>query len=86
MSATRQIWKFELTTGEQVIAMPAGADVLAVNEQGGRIFMWAICTPSHPACQRTFYVAGTGWNLPDSINYLGSAFVGTFVWHAFERV
>ncbi|MCY1301702.1 hypothetical protein D9M70_513270 [compost metagenome] len=41
--------------------------------------------PSAPKVQRTFLVFGTGWEVVDNSQHLGTVIdAGGFVWHLFE--
>jgi len=86
----KTIWKFPLgVADEQIIEMPRGAKVLAVQPQHDRVCVWAMVNPNAEKERRTFYIAGTGHLLPDESDRLRH--VGTFqlhggalVFHVFE--
>ena len=91
MTGNLVIWKYplELTDGQQVM-MPAGAEILSVAEQNGRLCLWALVDPAETLrLGRLIEIHGTG-NL--SINTLRTRkFIGTcvtsggaLVWHVFE--
>lgn len=87
----RVIHKYPLNLGSTKIMLPDGAVVLLVGEQNNDLFMWVMLdTEKAPTVQRHFKVFGTGKELPeiqegtDPIAYIGTAFIGPFVWHIFE--
>lgn len=83
------IWKYEIPIDDEImIKMPMGARVLAVQVQRGVPRLWVLVDPLEPVHVRTFYVVGTGNQMPDD----PCVHVGTFqtqsgllVWHLFER-
>jgi hypothetical protein len=88
VSGERRIFKYDLAvTGTQMIMMPRHAKVLSVQDQNGRLCVWAKVDPHAPAdVRRRFVIVGTGHNLPiemDSLTYLASVQQGAFVWHVF---
>jgi len=90
------IWKFPLAvTDVQKIDMPAGAQVLAVQVQYGKICVWAVVDPHAAIVQRTFHVIETGNPIPDgswadwylgTIQMPGPGPGGSMglVWHVFD--
>lgn len=82
----KTIWKFPLSvTDEQDIMMPAGAEVLAVQEQFGMAQAWAIVDPEQPQYLVRFSIRGTGHPLGAVGQYVGTFQMeaGGFVFHAF---
>ncbi len=85
---TRQVWKFELHPGENVIEMPAEAKLLTVQMQHGEPYLWALVYTDAPRTLREFNVVGTGHNLPEGVGlYVGTFQMegGALVWHVFEK-
>ena len=82
----KTIWKFQLTIGEPVAAMPRGAQILTVHEQYGEVCLWALVDPDAPTEDRRFHIVGTGHPSAHLKNYIGTAQVagGALVWHVFE--
>jgi hypothetical protein len=84
----KTIWKFKLEAQScQMISMPQGAEILAVQEQRGVPHLWAICDSEAPQVERYFLMYGTG----SSINIPYDKYIGTFqlmngglVFHVFE--
>ena len=76
------IWKWPI---EPVLMMPAGCQVLDVQQQGGVLTLWALVDPNAATNPRHFRVYGTGEELPDNPgDYVATAQVGPMVWHVFE--
>lgn len=55
-------------------------------EQNGKLYLWAEinedCTPE----RRQFMVIGTGWEVPEDAQYLGSVVSPSgYVWHLYEK-
>ena len=85
MTATRihptaqQIWKFPLPqVHSNEVAMPRGAEVISVAEQGGQLVLWAAVCPDNEFEIRTFVVAMTGIDLPEGRDRVH---VGTVLLH-----
>ena len=74
-------------TSQQVaVLMREGVIIRAVGIQGHRIYVWGE-TPVHavaPTVTRTFRTIGTGDDVPDVGDYLGTVFDGPYVWHVYE--
>jgi len=83
----RAIWKFTLAvTDMQVIEMPKGAEILAVDAQDDQPHIWAIVDPASPMEPRGVRVIGTGHPLPEEPGeHIGTFQLsgGRFVGHAF---
>lgn len=83
------IWKFHLPLGRQDIEMPAGAEILHVDAQGGQVYLWARLHSENPLKEmRTFVVTGTGHEAPGQSysDYIGTVQSMGLVWHAFEII
>ena len=89
----RTIYKYTLEqVPEQVIELPvsktARAMVLHLADQLGQLTFWVL-VPAAPYKKekRTFYVVGTGHNLPAKARtYHGTVLLGNgLVWHVFEK-
>lgn len=83
----KTVHKFPLTIGNiSVLHMPAGATVLHVGlDPGNRICLWAFVDTDLVSETRIFTVVGTGHEVPDGLEYIGSVVQGPFVWHVFEK-
>jgi hypothetical protein len=86
---TDTVWKFTLPDPTNKVAMPAGAEVLHVAEQDGRIALWARVDPGmFDRVTRTFHVVGTGTPIPKGPSgFRGTAVAagGSLVFHVFEE-
>jgi hypothetical protein len=78
------VWKFTLTVAEsQGVMVPESAWFLHVDFRDGFIAVWAAVDPTFSQQMRTFRVVGTGCEIPDGVDYLGSVRDGIYVWHLF---
>lgn len=85
----KTIHKYPLVPGNSVIPMPAHAELLDVQVQGGGPVLWALVDPEEPTVFRTFDVFGTGWELPSKLTaeeYVATFQTGPLVFHVFERL
>lgn len=74
----RAVWKFDLPMIDNpTIRMPAGAEILHIAEQAGRVRLWALVDPDRFDESRSFRVAGTGHEIDDT----HLSHVGTFLMH-----
>ena len=81
------IWKWTLPNQRNMIPMPEGARILAVQTQFGVPCIWALVDPSHKTEERTFALYGTGHPIVDRYHsYIGTIQLqdGAFVFHVFE--
>ena len=83
-----EVWKFT-TAGpradQQLITMPAFADILSVGAQGSDIVIWASVDPNAVKEHRRIAVIGTGWEVPEGKKkFIGTVQLGAFVWHVFD--
>jgi hypothetical protein len=83
----RTIWKYPFALGDVVgLDMPAGAEVVHVECQGGQPCLWALVDPEAPAEARTFRMFGTGHPIPEDVGpHLGTFQMPPYVWHLFDR-
>lgn len=89
MSNTRRIYKYEVRMVDRfTISLPAGAELLDVQNQFGTPQLWALVDPSASSSERTFRLAGTGHPIDESdgLFYVGSFQMqgGALVFHLFE--
>lgn len=66
--------------------MPQGARILSVQDQRGRLCIWAQVDDSKPKVARHFQIVDTGDPRTDMhrLTFIGSVQQGPFVWHVFE--
>lgn len=83
------VWKFPLApVTEQAVVMPAGAEILHVDEQDGRVCLWALVDPDASLVEKLISIRGTGepidaeWKGPRHIGTVLTA-GGQLVWHVF---
>ncbi len=85
----KTIYKYSLdATGEQVIKMPKGAQVLTVQNQHGCAVLWALVEKTAEIENRTFLVYGTGYEVTKEGKYIGTFQLhqGSLVFHVFEEI
>jgi len=80
---------------EQKVEMQKGSRIVKVGEQDGTLTLWYTCDPEAELTDETFYVIGTGQQLPDTFPglYVGSVQIGDYkvdtppqmVWHVFFK-
>jgi hypothetical protein len=82
----RTVWKFIFrdTDEPQALQIPDLAEILLVHGQGNRITLWAEVDENAPRVPRWFIITGTGAQVPHNGEYVGTAFVGPYVWHVWE--
>lgn len=82
------IYKYPLTPGRTILALPSGAQALTVQMQRGEPFLWALVDTSKPPERRVFDVFATGHSVPDDARFVYVATFqmddGALVWHVFE--
>jgi hypothetical protein len=82
-----RIYRYTLDApdGNNVLLLPAGAEVLKVARRECGICLWALVDPDADITTRVFNVYGTGWNIPPNPRqYIDTVFDGSLVWHIFE--
>lgn len=82
------IWQFELKiTNLQLICMPVGAEVLHVDFQGERLYLWARVETNAPTEEREIEICGTGHPLHPGARHLGTLLDrrDALILHVFER-
>lgn len=81
----RKVFKYqlEITEETQKISVPGGGKAIVVREQDGLPTLWIEVFDNHEPIERYFRIYGTGWEINPSWTYVGSAFIGPFVWHVY---
>lgn len=82
-----RIWKFDvpIVLEGTEIWMPKGAVIIHVGaQQSDTVSFWAIVDKDVLEQRRTFRVVGTGHEFAARGRYIGTVFIGTFVWHLLE--
>lgn len=85
----RVIYKYEVSARDGYVAVdiPANAEIVHVREQHHRtiVCFWALVDPNAVMVRRTFFVQGTGGQVPPYSRYLGTAMPSPdVVLHLFE--
>ena len=83
----KTIYKYKLEPGYTELNLPKNAEILMVNVQNDKAFIWAEVDKDAEEELRHFVVAGTGHALPtNKKQHIGSFLMdeGMFVFHAFE--
>ena len=81
------VWKFEIPINDEFeIQMPRNAELLHVEVQNDKGFLWARVAPERHNEQRKFYLRGTGHPVDMDCEYVGSFMLrnGALVFHLFE--
>lgn len=67
--------------------MPSGSRMLTVQEQYVQIMLWAEIETSNPQTSETFFIVGTGREIPcEGLAYIGTVQQGPFVWHVYHKL
>jgi hypothetical protein len=88
---TTAIWKYTLHAEDvQNVAMPTGARILSVEEQGGEIVMYALVNVNGDEEMRTVWTLGTGHpasHLPEDAPFVGTVKLrgGLLMFHVFAK-
>lgn len=84
----KTIWKYELTVGKNKINLPWGSQVLTVQMQDGKPYIWVLLDPKEKEYPHIFEIYGTGHTIEDSqCNiYIGTWQDGPYVWHLFKSI
>lgn len=89
----RVVHKFVLPKGPidtNIVKLTEGAVIRRVGSQLGRLYLWVEYDPTAKQVERVFHVYGTGWEIVDGDEYVGTATVEDehgyeYVWHVYER-
>lgn len=87
----KTIYKYPIgITDQQIIPMPAGANILTVQVQNGNPFIWAMVDTEAPTERVSIRVYGTGHSIGERSNleYIGtfqSMYGGNLVFHVFKE-
>ncbi len=82
----RVVYKYALQLGKNEIYMPEDSELLTFQTQDNRMFIWAVVYTMLPDVVRKLNVRGTGQELSDNEQYIGTLQDPPFVWHLFEEV
>jgi len=85
----KSVFKYEIPIlDSSAIMMHDGAIIRHVDNQHERLCIWAEVDPQNAMSSRTFYVRGTGHELPPNVEYIGTAIFasGALVFHVYQDV
>lgn len=84
----KRIFKYKLQVNDEVaVALPAGAEILSVQEQHTKLCLWALVDPAADTEQRVFAIVETGESFgyaTPNYTYIATVQMMPFVWHVFE--
>lgn len=76
----RVIFKYQMPVLEQfTMKLPAGAQIIRMQDQGGLFWLWAVVNTEAPLEERRFRVFKTGAKIPDGLNLRYAGFCAVFV-------
>lgn len=83
-----KVWKYEIGESDCEIEMPDGAQILTVQVQDGKPYIWALVNPENYFTIRRFitYVTGSFADIHEYNKYIGTYQIDWFVGHVFERL
>ena len=83
----KTIWKFDapMPFDSIELTLPANAEFLLVEVRAAEPKMWFMVDRENSKEPRAFRAYGTGHPLQPSSTYLGTYFLGDFVWHVCEE-
>lgn len=70
----RVIFKYQMPVLEEfTMKLPAGAEIIRIEDQGGMFWMWAVVNTDAPDEERRFRAFKTGAKIPDglALRYIG---------------
>jgi len=76
----RVIFKYQMPVLEQFsMTLPAGAEIIRMQDQGGMFWCWAVVNTEAPNEERHFMAFKTGAAMPDNVNLRYVGFCAVFV-------
>lgn len=76
----RVIFKYQMPVLEQfAMTLPAGAEIIRMEDQGGMFWMWAVVNTDAPPEERLFRAFKTGAKMPDGVPLRYIGFCAVFV-------
>ncbi len=81
---TTRIFKYPITL-DDAIPMPDGVVVLVGLDPAGSVCVWVQhADPDGRKIDRDLFIVGTGHEVPQPANHLGSFVQGPYVWHVYS--
>lgn len=80
------IYKYPLKIQEfQLVPLPDGAEILSIQEQDGKLMLWAIVENENEKSYLALNIYGTGQKIKEGklLKYISTAQLDSFVWHIF---
>lgn len=76
----RVIFKYQMPVLEQfTMKLPAGAEIIRMQDQGGMFWLWAVVNTEEPMVERRFRAFKTGAKIPDGLVLRYVGFCAVFV-------
>ena len=76
----RVIFKYQMPVLEQfTMKLPAGAEIIRMQDQGGMFWLWAVVNTDAPLEKRRFRAFKTGAAMPDGLGLIYVGFCAVFV-------
>lgn len=84
----KTVWKYEIRGGLKTpVPLPDGAKVVHAGlDPTGAPCVWAEVDTEAKTKKTTFFLIGTGHEIPDKTTHLGSFIDGPFVWHVYSII
>ncbi len=84
----KAIWKYEVLIKESFsLDLPEGAEVLSVQVQYKKPYMWIELIPGEKHTTRAFKIVGTGHQkITDNMKHIGTFQMFPYVWHLYEEL
>jgi len=86
----KTIYKYQIPIEDSfIIDLPAKAQILSVQMQGNRPFIWAMVNPNNSIEEFKFRLYGTGHPIKDmAVQYIGTfqMMQGSLVYHLFQSI
>lgn len=83
-----KVFKYQIEPGKMFVAMPYGAKIIHVAEQGADVFVWAEVIPHNEIVGRRLLPVMTGGDVPSDGVYVGTAHPveggATYVVHVYD--
>lgn len=84
----KTIYKYPIQDDFTVLELPKDAEILTIQTQNGKPFIWVLHNPNEPKVRWEFIIKATGENIEEDLskkNYIGTfqMMEGMLVWHLF---
>jgi hypothetical protein len=81
----KTIYKYPLHVNFCTIDLPKDSKVVCVHEQNLVPTLWIELETSNEMAFETFFICGTGQQLPEDGKHVGTCFIGPNVWHVYQK-